>query len=81
MTRIWHDCTRAKPALVADTSLSGRPAVRELDAIAAGRGHPEVVVSDNGTELTGMAVLAWRCLIDQPWRIMSIGPREWAHGF
>ena len=23
---------------------------------------------------------AWNCLIDQPWRIMSIGMRDWAHG-
>lgn len=24
---------------------------------------------------------AWNELIDQPWRIKSIGRREWAHGF
>jgi|TARA_B100000315_G_scaffold153179_1_gene141888 hypothetical protein len=24
---------------------------------------------------------AWNKLIDQPWRIMSIGHRKWAHGF
>jgi hypothetical protein len=24
---------------------------------------------------------AWNRLIDQPWRIMSIGMREWAHRF
>ncbi|SFS91583.1 DDE superfamily endonuclease [Methylobacterium sp. yr668] len=24
---------------------------------------------------------AWNKLIDQPWRIMSIGLRAWAHGF
>jgi transposase len=24
---------------------------------------------------------AWNKLIDQPWRIMSIGLRNWAHGF
>ncbi len=24
---------------------------------------------------------AWNDLIDQPWRIMSIGIRDWAHGF
>jgi hypothetical protein len=23
----------------------------------------------------------WNRLTDQPWRIMSIGLREWAHGF
>ena len=24
---------------------------------------------------------AWNSLIDQPWKIMSIGLRNWAHGF
>ena len=24
---------------------------------------------------------AWNKLIDQPWKIMSIGNRDWAHGF
>ncbi len=24
---------------------------------------------------------AWNSLVEQPWRIMSIGLREWAHGF
>jgi hypothetical protein len=24
---------------------------------------------------------AWNKLVDQPWRIMSIGMRQWAHGF
>ena len=23
---------------------------------------------------------AWNALIDQPWKIMSIGTRDWAHG-
>jgi len=24
---------------------------------------------------------AWNTLIDRPWRIMSLGMRDWAHGF
>lgn len=24
---------------------------------------------------------AWNTLVDQPWRIMSLGLRQWAHGF
>jgi hypothetical protein len=24
---------------------------------------------------------AWNKLVDQPWRIMSIGLRQWAHGY
>ena len=56
---VVDDFTRECLALVADTSLSGRRVVRELDAIAARRGYPASVVSDNGTELTSSAVLAW----------------------
>jgi putative transposase len=33
--------------------------VRELDALIAGRGRPAMMVSDNGTELTSMAMLRW----------------------
>jgi putative transposase len=43
--------------LVADTSLSGIRATRELDTIIAERGRPAMCVSDNGTELTTMAIL------------------------
>ena len=24
---------------------------------------------------------AWNQLVDQPWRIISLGLRQWAHGF
>ena len=47
------------PGLVADTSLSGARVARELDAIIARRGRPLTIVSDNGTELTSMAILRW----------------------
>ncbi len=56
---VVDDFTRECLTLVADTSLSGRRVVRELDAIAARRGYPLSVVSDNGTELTSSAVRAW----------------------
>ena len=46
-------------ALVADTSLSGTRVDRELDAVIARRGCPTMIVSDNGTELTSMAILRW----------------------
>jgi putative transposase len=41
------------------TSLSGIRVARELDAVIAERGRPLVCVSDNGTELTSMAILRW----------------------
>jgi putative transposase len=52
-------CTRECLALVADTSISGRRVARELDAVIARRGRPGTVISDNGTEYTSNAILAW----------------------
>jgi putative transposase len=56
---VVDDCTRECLALVADTSLSGARVARELDAVIARRGLPKTCLSDNGTELTSMAILAW----------------------
>lgn len=56
---VVDDYSRECLALVADTSLSGLRVVRELDALITQRGRPAMVVSDNGTELTSMAVLSW----------------------
>src|SRR6185436_12358101 len=56
---VVDDFTRECLALIADTSLPGLRVVRELDIIIAQRGRPAMCVSDNGTELTGMAVLRW----------------------
>jgi putative transposase len=56
---IVDDFTRECLALVADTSLSGQRVGRVLDAIIAERGRPAACVSDNGTELTSMAILRW----------------------
>src|SRR5262249_41574905 len=56
---IVDDFTRECLGLIADTSLSGLRVVRELDALIAVRGCPAMCVSDNGTELTSMAVLRW----------------------
>jgi putative transposase len=56
---IIDDFTRECLALVADTSLPGLRVVRELDALIASRGQPAMIVSDNGTELTSMAMLRW----------------------
>jgi len=56
---IVDDFSRECLCLAADTSLSGKRVARELDAIMAVRGRPLTCVSDNGTELTSMAILAW----------------------
>jgi putative transposase len=49
------ECLGATP----DTSISGRRVARELTAILARRGRPGSIVSDNGTEFTCNAMLAW----------------------
>ena len=56
---VVDDFTRECLCLVADTSLSGLRVARELDAVIARRGRPLMIVSDNGTELTSMAILRW----------------------
>lgn len=56
---IVDDVTRECLRAVLDTSISGKRVVRELADLIAERGPPEMIVSDNGTELTSNAVLAW----------------------
>jgi putative transposase len=56
---VVDDFTRECLALIADTSLPGLRVVRELEAIVAVRGRPAMIVSDNGTELTSLAMLRW----------------------
>ena len=70
---VVNDFTRECLAIVGDTSISGHRVVRELDAIIAARGRPKTVVSDNGTELTSMAIL--RCSRDRDvgWHYIAPG--------
>jgi putative transposase len=56
---VVDDYTRECLALVAETSLSGIRVARELDVLIHQRGKPASIVSDNGTELTSMAILKW----------------------
>jgi putative transposase len=56
---IVDDFSRECLATVVDTSLGGVRVVRELERLATERAVPQVVVSDNGTELTSGAVLRW----------------------
>jgi putative transposase len=56
---VVDDVTKECLAAIPDTSISGRRVARELDAIIACRGKPEMIVSDHGTEYTSNAMLAW----------------------
>jgi putative transposase len=70
---IVDDCTRECLALVADTSLSGVRVARELDRLLAVRGRPKMIVSDNGSELTSNAILAWAEATRIEWHYIAPG--------
>ena len=71
---IVDDCTRECLALIADTSLSGARVSRELDAvIARRRAKTRTCVSDNGTELTSMAILTWSKASGVDWHYIQPG--------
>jgi putative transposase len=70
---IVDDCTRECLALVADTSLSGIRVARELDRLVMERGKPRMVVSDNGSELTSNAILAWADQSRVAWHYIAPG--------
>ena len=56
---IVDDVTRECLAAIPDTSISGKRVARELSALIDARGKPGMIVSDNGTEFTSNAILAW----------------------
>jgi putative transposase len=70
---VVDDFTRECVALVADTSLSGLRVARELDAAIAARRRPAMIVSDNGTELTSMAILQWSQDSLIAWHYIDLG--------
>ena len=56
-----------------DTSLTGLRVARELDRIADLRNYPCMIVSDNGTELTSNAILAWQQERGVEWHYIAPG--------
>lgn len=38
-------------------------------------------IFDDYDDIVALCCHAWNRLVDQPWKIMSIGLRTWAHGF
>ena len=67
------DFTRECLGLVADTSLTAPRVMRELDRIIETRGGPRIIVSDNGTEFTSNAILAWQQERDIEWHYIAPG--------
>jgi putative transposase len=70
---VVDDFTRECLGLVADTSLTAPRVVRELDRIVETRGCPRMIVSDNGTEFTSNAILAWQQERDVEWHYIAPG--------
>lgn len=70
---VVDDFTAECLCLVADTSLSGLRVARELDAVLVARTRPAMIVSDNGTELTSMAILRWSQEHQIDWHYIAPG--------
>ena len=70
---VIDDFTAECLALVADTSLSGLRVARELDDILASRKRPAMIVSDNGPELTSLAILKWQQQNQVEWHYIDPG--------
>jgi putative transposase len=70
---IVDDVTRECLAAIPDTSISGRRVARELTALMNGRGKPGMIVSDNGTEFTSNAILAWAKDHQVEWHYIAPG--------
>ena len=70
---VVDDFTRECLCLVADTSLSGIRVARELGLLVAERDRPLTCVSDNGTELTSMAILRWCQETQIEWHYIAPG--------
>jgi len=70
---VIDDFSRECLATVVDNSISGVRVARELDRIAETRGHPHMIVSDNGTELTSNAILKWSQDAQVEWHYIQPG--------
>ena len=70
---VVDDFTRECLTLVADTSLTSLRVVRELDRVIETHGCPRMIVSDNGTELTSNAILAWQEELGIEWHYIAPG--------
>jgi putative transposase len=78
---VVDDYSRECVRLIADTSISGARVGRELDASVFERmARPHTIVSDNGTELTSMAILRWSKERNVEWHYIAPG-KPYQNGF
>lgn len=65
--------TRECLKMVVDTSLNGVRVARELSCLIKEKGHPETILSDNGTEFTSHAILRWSQENQIDWQYIEPG--------
>ncbi len=70
---VIDDVTKECLAAIPDTSISGKRVVREMRAIIERRGRPGAIISDNGTEFTSVAVLAFTQELKLDWHYIAPG--------
>ena len=70
---VVDDVTKECLAAIADTSISGHRVARELTSLIGRRGRPGIIVSDNGTEFTSNAMLAWAQENRVTWHFIAPG--------
>ena len=70
---VVDDVTRECLGAIPDVSISGRRVVRERSPIIERRGRPGMIVSDQGTELTSNAILAWCAEHEIDWHYIAPG--------
>lgn len=70
---VIDDFSRECLRLVIDTSLSGNRIARELNWLVELQGKPCMIVSDNGTEFTSNAMLAWQEDTGVEWHYIAPG--------
>jgi len=70
---VVDDVTRECLAAIPDTSISGRRVARELEDLIERRGRPEMIISDNGTELTSNAILTFAAERGIEWHYIAPG--------
>ena len=70
---VVDDVTRECLAAIPDTSISGRRVAQELTALIERRGSPDMIVSDNGTELTSNAILTFATERKIEWHYIAPG--------
>jgi transposase InsO family protein len=70
---VIDDVTKECLAAIADTSISGCRVARELDAVIAWGGKPDLIVSDHGTKFTSNAMLTWAQSSRLAWHFIAPG--------